>query len=69
MRRAAQARPQAVWRSHEAKDILRNPILSAASTSRHNCKETERFKAFDYEDLIKSDKFKLDIVEDLQAAL
>ncbi|MBL9115867.1 MAG: N-6 DNA methylase, partial [Verrucomicrobiaceae bacterium] len=30
-------------------------------TSRHDRKETERFKAFDYEDLIKRDKINLDI--------
>jgi type I restriction enzyme M protein len=33
----------------------------AASTSRHDRKESERFKAFDYEDLIKRDKINLDI--------
>ncbi|MBV6501470.1 MAG: putative type I restriction enzymeP M protein [Prosthecobacter sp.] len=33
----------------------------AAATSRHDRKETERFKAFDYEDLIKRDKINLDI--------
>jgi type I restriction enzyme M protein len=30
-------------------------------TSRHDRKETERFKSFDYDDLIKRDKINLDI--------
>ncbi len=30
-------------------------------TSRHERQETKRFKAFDYNDLIKSDKINLDI--------
>lgn len=34
---------------------------ASTSTSRHDRKETERFKAFDYEDLIKRDKVNLDI--------
>jgi type I restriction enzyme M protein len=34
----------------------------AASTSRHDRQETERFKAFDYEDLIKRDKINLDML-------
>lgn len=38
-----------------------NKRRDAASTSRHDRKETERFKAFDYEDLIKRDKINLDI--------
>ncbi len=33
----------------------------AASTSRHERQETERFKSFDYADLIKRDKINLDI--------
>lgn len=35
--------------------------LESRSTSRHDRKETERFKAFDYDDLIKRDKINLDI--------
>jgi type I restriction enzyme M protein len=35
--------------------------LESRSTSRHDRKETERFKAFDYADLIKRDKINLDI--------
>ncbi|MEQ1749600.1 MAG: hypothetical protein ABL974_09280 [Prosthecobacter sp.] len=31
------------------------------STSRHDRQETERFKAFDYADMIKRDKINLDI--------
>jgi type I restriction enzyme M protein len=31
------------------------------TTSRHDRKESDRFKAFDYEDLIKRDKINLDI--------
>jgi type I restriction enzyme M protein len=34
---------------------------ASTSTSRHNRKETERFKSFDYDDLIKRDKINLDI--------
>ena len=35
--------------------------LESRSTSRHERQESERFKAFDYEDLIKRDKINLDI--------
>jgi len=35
--------------------------LESRSTSRHDRKETERFKDFDYDDLIKRDKINLDI--------
>ncbi len=38
-----------------------NERRDAASTSRHERQESERFKAFDYEDLIKRDKINLDI--------
>ena len=38
-----------------------NKRRDAASTSRHERQESERFKAFDYEDLIKRDKINLDI--------
>ena len=50
-----------------ADEQSKSPYLSedkrrdAASTSRHDRKETERFKSFDYEDLIKRDKINLDI--------
>lgn len=35
--------------------------LESRSTSRHERQESERFKSFDYEDLIKRDKINLDI--------
>ena len=37
------------------------PRKDSRTTSRHDRKETERFKAFDYADLIKRDKINLDI--------
>jgi hypothetical protein len=42
-------------------DVAEQKRRDAASTSRHDRKETERFKAFDYADLIKRDKINLDI--------
>lgn len=39
-----------------------NKRRGADSTSRHDRQETERFKAFDYEDLIKRDKINLDML-------
>jgi type I restriction enzyme M protein len=38
-----------------------NTTLESRSTSRHERQESERFKAFDYDDLIKRDKINLDI--------
>ena len=35
--------------------------VDVRSTSRHDRQESERFKAFDYDDLIKRDKINLDI--------
>ncbi len=37
--------------------------------NRNDRQESERFKSFDYDDLIKRDVIALDIMEDLQAAL
>ena len=83
-RKAAQEKPRTkkLWiydlRTNQHFPLKENPlkrehlddfVACYHAKNRHTRKETERFKAFDYADLIKRDKINLDIMEDLQEAL